>query len=30
VLFRSDFAVLIKSEAAKWSAVVKAGNIKPE
>lgn len=26
----SDFAALIKSEAAKWSAVVKAGNIKPE
>ena len=25
-----DFAALIKSEAAKWSAVVKAGNIKPE
>lgn len=26
----ADFATLIKSEAAKWSAVVKAGNIKPE
>ncbi|MFZ3039421.1 MAG: tripartite tricarboxylate transporter substrate binding protein [Polynucleobacter sp.] len=26
----ADFAALIKSEAAKWSAVVKAGNIKPE
>jgi tripartite-type tricarboxylate transporter receptor subunit TctC len=26
----SEFAALIKSEAAKWSAVVKAGNIKPE
>lgn len=25
-----DFAAFIKSEAAKWSAVVKAGNIKPE
>ena len=26
----ADFAALIKSESAKWSAVVKAGNIKPE
>ncbi len=26
----ADFAALIKSEAAKWSAVVKTGNIKPE
>lgn len=26
----AEFAALIKSEAAKWSAVVKAGNIKPE
>ena len=26
----ADFAALIKSEAAKWSVVVKAGNIKPE
>jgi tripartite-type tricarboxylate transporter receptor subunit TctC len=26
----ADFAALIKSEATKWSAVVKAGNIKPE
>ena len=26
----ADFAALIKSEAAKWSAVVKAHNIKPE
>lgn len=26
----TDFAALIKSESAKWSAVVKAGNIKPE
>ncbi|WP_251366947.1 tripartite tricarboxylate transporter substrate binding protein [Polynucleobacter sp. MG-Unter2-18] len=26
----ADFAALIKSEAAKWSAVVRAGNIKPE
>jgi len=26
----ADFAALIKAEAAKWSAVVKAGNIKPE
>ena len=26
----ADFAALIKSETAKWSAVVKAGNIKPE
>ena len=26
----ADFSALIKSEAAKWSAVVKAGNIKPE
>ncbi len=26
----ADFAALIKSEAAKWSAVVKAGNVKPE
>ncbi|MBU3589631.1 tripartite tricarboxylate transporter substrate binding protein [Polynucleobacter sp. 80A-SIGWE] len=26
----ADFAALIKSEAAKWSTVVKAGNIKPE
>jgi len=26
----ADFAALIKSEAAKWSAVVKAGNMKPE
>ena len=26
----ADFATLIKSESAKWSAVVKAGNIKPE
>jgi len=26
----ADFAALIKLEAAKWSAVVKAGNIKPE
>ena len=26
----ADFAVLIKSEAAKWSAVVKTANIKPE
>ena len=26
----ADFAALIKSEAAKWSAVVKAGNINPE
>lgn len=26
----ADFASLIKSESAKWSAVVKAGNIKPE
>ncbi len=25
-----DFAMLIKSESTKWSAVVKAGNIKPE
>ncbi|CAM3628015.1 Bug family tripartite tricarboxylate transporter substrate binding protein [Polynucleobacter brandtiae] len=25
----ADFAALIKSEAAKWSAVVKVGNIKP-
>ena len=26
----AEFAALIKAEAAKWSAVVKAGNIKPE
>lgn len=26
----ADFAALIKSESTKWSAVVKAGNIKPE
>jgi hypothetical protein len=26
----AEFAVLIKSEAAKWSAVVKSANIKPE
>ncbi|CAM3719904.1 Bug family tripartite tricarboxylate transporter substrate binding protein [Polynucleobacter antarcticus] len=26
----ADFAALIKSEATKWSGVVKAGNIKPE
>jgi tripartite-type tricarboxylate transporter receptor subunit TctC len=26
----ADFAALIKAEATKWSAVVKAGNIKPE
>lgn len=26
----ADFAALIKSEATKWSVVVKAGNIKPE
>jgi tripartite-type tricarboxylate transporter receptor subunit TctC len=26
----ADFAALIKSEASKWSAVVRAGNIKPE
>ncbi len=26
----ADFAALIKSESAKWSAAVKAGNIKPE
>ena len=26
----ADFAALIKSEAAKWSAVVRAHNIKPE
>ena len=26
----ADFATLIKSEAAKWSSVVKTGNIKPE
>jgi tripartite-type tricarboxylate transporter receptor subunit TctC len=26
----ADFAALIKTEAAKWSAVVKTGNIKPE
>ena len=26
----TDFAALIKSESAKWSVVVKAGNIKPE
>jgi hypothetical protein len=26
----ADFAALIKSEAVKWSAVVKAGNMKPE
>jgi len=26
----ADFAALIKSESAKWSAVVKAHNIKPE
>lgn len=26
----AEFASLIKSEAAKWSAIVKAGNIKPE
>ena len=26
----ADFATLIKSESAKWSAVVKTANIKPE
>nr|WP_231970984.1 tripartite tricarboxylate transporter substrate-binding protein [Polynucleobacter necessarius] len=26
----SEFAALIKSEAAKWSGVVKTANIKPE
>ena len=26
----ADFAALIKAEAAKWSAVVKTANIKPE
>jgi tripartite-type tricarboxylate transporter receptor subunit TctC len=26
----ADFAVLIKSESAKWSTVVKTANIKPE
>jgi tripartite-type tricarboxylate transporter receptor subunit TctC len=26
----AEFAALIKSESAKWSAVVKAANIKPE
>jgi hypothetical protein len=26
----ADFASLIKSESAKWSAVVKTANIKPE
>jgi tripartite-type tricarboxylate transporter receptor subunit TctC len=26
----ADFAALIKSESAKWSAVVKTANIKPE
>jgi tripartite-type tricarboxylate transporter receptor subunit TctC len=26
----AEFAALIKSEVAKWSEVVKTGNIKPE